>query len=86
MDYLFDPNLCTAAVYLVVSCLYVRPHHGRWERSLATLAACKSDPVQHLHLIHHHPAPIEDRVPSSEIGLMANVISPAPVRGAADSA
>src|SRR5579872_4385000 len=52
-----DTNLITAGIYLVISCLYVQPHHGLWSRLtlataamlLALLAACKSDNVRGLN-------------------------------------
>ena len=77
MDYLFDPNLCSAVVYYLISYLYVRPHHGLRERALlgalalllGTLAACKSDHVPTLHPAHQPPVHVVD--PTGEIGLLA---------------
>ena len=77
MDYLFDPNLCSAVIYYLISYLYVRPHHGLRERALlgalalllGTLAACKSDHIQNVHPIHNAPTPIV--APAGDIGLLA---------------
>jgi hypothetical protein len=35
----FDPNLATAAVYIVVSVIYVRRLHGRWAHVTLGVAA-----------------------------------------------
>ncbi len=59
-----DPNLGAAAIYVVVSCIYLRPHHGRGCRIilalaalvLALCAASKSDYVSNLDLRHSLPA------------------------------
>jgi hypothetical protein len=76
MDFFFDPNLCSAVVYYLISYLYVRPHHGLRERALlgalalllGTLAACKSDHVQNMYP-HRPGAPVE--VPAYDIGRLA---------------
>ena len=58
-----DPNLGAAAIYLVVGCIYLRPHHGRICRVilaiaaliLALCAASKSDYAHHFDVPYTQP-------------------------------
>ena len=85
-----DPDLGAAAVYLVVSCIYLRPHHGLGCRItlalaaaiLALCAACKSDYVRNFELLHT-PLPVSHVVDRPAAAYYeAQLPSPDPSRSA----
>jgi hypothetical protein len=64
MDIPIDPNVGAAAVYLVISYIYLRPYHGLGCRItlaiaaaiLGLCAACKSDFVRNFEFLYTPPS------------------------------